>query len=75
MTAVHAVAKSFAPFSAAYDGESADMNCLVFWVLYKNGKIGVKCQVYNKRIFSNFGNSECAVDSDVVSNIAECLVV
>ena len=29
-TTVHATTKSFVPFCSAQDGESSDMNCLVF---------------------------------------------
>ena len=29
-TTVHAMTKSFVPFCSAQDGESTDMNCLVF---------------------------------------------
>ena len=36
-TTVHATTKSFAPFCSAQDGESTDMNCLVFWAHCKNG--------------------------------------
>ena len=30
LTTVHAMTKSFAPFCSAQDGESVDINCLVF---------------------------------------------
>ena len=55
-TTVHAMTKSFVLFCSAQDDESTDMNCLVFWVHCKNGKILMKCQVYNKGIFfTNLG--------------------
>ena len=38
-TTVHATTKSFVPFCSAQDAESVDINCLVFWAHYKNGKI------------------------------------
>ena len=38
--------KSFVSLCSAQDGESADMNCLVFWTHCKNGKILTKRQVY-----------------------------
>ena len=54
-TTLHDTTKLFVPFCSAQDGESADMNCLVFWAHCKNGKILMKRQVYNKGIFTNFG--------------------
>ena len=35
-TTVHAMKKLFVPFCSAQDGESTDINGLVFWVQYKN---------------------------------------
>ena len=55
LTTIHAMTKSFLPFCSAQDGESTDMNCLVFWTRCENGKILTKCQVYNKGIFTDFG--------------------
>ena len=55
LTTVHAITKSFVPFCSAQDGESTDMNCLVFWAHCKNGKILTKCQVYNKEIYTSLG--------------------
>ena len=78
--AIHATAKSFVPFCSAQNDESADMNCLVFWVLFKRAKIWLNVMSII-RGFSNFGYSEvleCAVDSewnDVVGNIKICLVI
>ena len=40
----------FVPFCSVQDGESTDINCLVFWAYCENGKILMKHQVYNKRI-------------------------
>ena len=37
--------KLFVLFCLAKDGESADINCLVFSAYCKNGKILIKCQV------------------------------
>ena len=54
-TTVHATTKSFVLFCSAQDGESTDMNCLVFWAHCKNGKILTKRQIYNKGIFTNLG--------------------
>ena len=65
--------KSFVPFCSTQDGESTDMNCLVFRAHCKNGKILMKHQVYNKGIlpilviFSGYEmliSLECAVDSE-----------
>ena len=70
-TTVHAMRKSFVPFCSAQDGESIDINCLVFWAHCENGKILTKHQVYNKGIlpilpiFSGYEiliSIECAVD-------------
>ena len=55
LTTVHATTKSFVPFCSAQDGESTDMNCLVFYAHCENGKFLLKHQVYNKGIFTNFG--------------------
>ena len=55
LTTVHAMTKLFVPFCLAQDGESTDMNCLVVWEYCENSKILMKCQVYNKGIFFNFG--------------------
>ena len=77
----------FVPFCSAQDGESTDMNCMVFWELCKNGKILMKRQVYNKGIWLIFGilswceiliSLECAVDcewNDVNNFIVLCSVV
>ena len=66
--------KLFVPFCSAQDGESTDMNCLVFWAHCENGKNSMKHQVYNnKGIFTNFEyfseyeiliSLECTVDSE-----------
>ena len=45
LTTVHAMRQLFIPFCSAQDGESADMNCFVFWAHCENGKILTKCQV------------------------------
>ena len=45
LTTVHAMTKSFVLFCSVKDGESTDINCLVFWAHGKNGKICTKCQV------------------------------
>ena len=45
--------KSFVPFCSAQDGESTDMNCLVFLEHCKTGKILMKRQVYYKGIFTD----------------------
>ena len=47
-TTVHATTKLFVPFCSAQDSEFIDIKYLVFWAHCKNGKILVKCQVYNK---------------------------
>ena len=39
---------------SAQDGESTDINCLVFQAHCENGKILMKCQVYNKTNFWQF---------------------
>ena len=54
LTTIHAM-KKIVPFCLVQDGESTDMNCSVFWEYCENGKILMKCQVYNKGIFFNFG--------------------
>ena len=86
-TTIHAMTKSFVPFCSAQDGESTDMNCLVFWAHCKNGKILMKYQVYNKGIFANFGcflqykmliSLECTVDSEwngIINSVVSCLIV
>ena len=51
-TTVHAMTKPFVPFCSVQNGESADVNCLVFWAYCKNGKIWMKRQVYIIRGFS-----------------------
>ena len=56
LTTVHAMTKSFVPFCSAQDGESTDMNCLVFWAYCENGKFLTKRQVYNKGILPILGN-------------------
>ena len=55
-TTVHAMTKLFVPFCSARDGESADMNCLVFLTYCENGKILTKRQVYNKGFLLVLGN-------------------
>ena len=79
--------KLFVLFCLAQDGESADMNCLVFWAHFQNGKILTKRQVYNKGIspilgiFSQYGILillKCAVDSEwngVISSVVSCSIV
>ena len=34
---IHAMTKLFVPFCSAQEGQSADMNCLVFWAHCENG--------------------------------------
>ena len=59
--------KSFVPFCLAQDGESTDINCLVFWAQCKNGKILMKRKVYNnKGIFTNFGYFFMTWDIDII---------
>ena len=53
-TTVHAMTKSFVSFYSAQDGESTDTSCLVFCANCENDKFLMKCQVYNKGIFTNF---------------------
>ena len=53
-TTVSAITKSFLSLCSAQDGESADMNCLVFWAHCENGKILMKR--YNKGILPILGN-------------------
>ena len=85
-TTVHAMTKLFVPFCSAQDGESTDINCLEINCLEyklilancKNGKILMKCQVYNKGIFINYElliSLECTTDSewnDVINLIVPC---
>ena len=65
--------KLFILFCSAQNGESTDINCLVFWAHCENGKISTKCQVYNKGIFTILDifsqyeiliSFECAVDCE-----------
>ena len=75
------------PFCSAQDGESTDMNCLVFWPLCKNGKIWTKHQVYNKGILPILGtfslceiliSSESTFHSEwngVINFVTSCSVV
>ena len=66
-TTVHAMTKSFVMFCSTQDGESTDVNCLVFWAHCKNGKILTKRQVYNKGIFTNFGYFSLKWDIDITT--------
>ena len=54
LTAIHTMTKLFVSLCSAQDGESTDINCLLFWAHFKNGKIKIKRQVYNKEIFTDF---------------------
>ena len=54
-TTIQAMVKWFVSFCLAQDGESTDMNCLVFYELCENDKFLTKRQVYNKGIFVDFG--------------------
>ena len=73
---IHARAKLFVLFCSAQDGESAGMNCLVFWAHCKNTyyfQQNTK-SIYNQGIFTNFGyfcnmTLKCAV---VSSNYFHC---
>ena len=83
---IHAMTKLFVPFCSAQNNESTDMNCLVFWVHCKNGKIWTNHQVYNKGISPILGSFskyeilislESTVDSqmnDVVNSVVSCLI-
>ena len=86
-TTIHAMTKLFVPFCSAQDGESTDMNCLMFWAHCKIGKILTKQQVYIIRAFSPISgifeqyeiliSLECAVDSernDVIIFVISCSV-
>ena len=70
LATVHAMTKSFVQFCSAQDGESTGVNCLVFWAHCEIEKIVMKCQVYNKGIFtilkyfSSYEILECTVDSE-----------
>ena len=86
-TIIHATTKLFVPFCSAQDGESTDMNCLVFWAYCKNGKILMKHQVYNKGFFTKFEyfsqyeiliSLECAVDCEqigIINYVVSCSIV
>ena len=60
-TTVHATTKLFLPFFSTQDGDSTDINCLVFWAHCQSGKFLTKHQVYNKGIFINLGNYEILI--------------
>ena len=50
---VHAMIKSLVPFCSDKNGESTDMNCLVFWVYWKTDKFWQKAKSII-RVFSPF---------------------
>ena len=66
LTTLHAITKSVVPFCSAQDGESIDVNCLVFWTFCKNGENQPKFPVYySKGVFINFGKFSLTWEIDI----------